>query len=75
MYLICDVTSPHGEFMQNYGRELLVLCHYADETCDDKQCDDGNKMFLIFSHVNTRLKGYMNLWVEVRHGESLSRHV
>ena len=49
MYLICHVTLPHGEFMQTYGWELLVLCPYADETCDDKHCEGGNKMFLIFS--------------------------
>ena len=50
MYLIYDVTSPHGEFMRIYGWEILVLCHYAGETCDDKHCDGGNKTFLIFSH-------------------------
>ena len=62
--------------MQTYGYELLVLCHYADKSCDQKHCDGGD-MFLIcyMTLMNTCLKDYVNLWVEARQGESPSCHV
>ena len=51
-----------------------MLCHYLDKSCDHKHCDSGAIMFLI-CHATTCLKGYANLWVEARHGESPSCYV
>ena len=42
--------------MRIYRWELLVLCHYADKSCDqscDKHCDGGDIMFLV-CHVTSR---------------------
>ena len=54
-----------------------MLCHYADKSCDHKHFV-GRDMFLIChvsTLVSTRLKDYVNLWVEARQGESASYHV
>ena len=58
--------------MQIYGLELLVLCHYTDTSCDHKNCDGGDicSSFVTLPLVNPCLKGYVNLWLEARHGKS-----
>ena len=33
--------------MQSNGWEFLVLCFYADKSCDHEQCDGGDIVFLI----------------------------
>ena len=33
--------------MKIYGWKLLAICHHPDKSCDHKQYDSGDKMFLI----------------------------
>ena len=62
--------------MQIYGWKLLVLCHYTDKSCDHNHRDgeDIGFSFVTLPLLNPCLKGYVNLWVEARHGKSPYRH-
>ena len=53
-----------------------MLCHYADKSCDHKRCDGGDMSLICHvTLMNICLKDYVNLWVEVRQGESPSCNV
>ena len=80
-YLICLVTSRNYLIdrvttMWIYGWELLVLCLYADKSCDHKYFDGGDVIFLICHRTchEHMFKVYVNLWVEARHCQSPSQH-
>ena len=48
MYLICHVTSNDHLIetsLRIYEWEPLVLCHYADKSCDHKHCDGRDNVF------------------------------
>ena len=75
--LLRDITWPlHSEGMRIYRWELLVLCHYSDKSCERRHCEvEIRSKFVTWSRVSLCWKSYMNLWVEARHGESLSCHI
>ena len=61
--------------MQIYGWEHFAVCYHPGKSCDHKQCECGDVSNLLCDLSLTRLKGYVNLWVESPHGEPLSCHV
>ena len=49
-----------------YWLKLLTVCHHPGISFEQRHCDSGDIVFLFV----ICLMGYVNLWVDVPHGES-----